>query len=123
MDDKQKILRKIYYNLNDHTIEEGYVEDFDFNGCYKYTVFDTELPFPNGEVFGPSTNNFENRKYGYINYCYIKPEDEDSCKNEKLCKLKIILEDDTNIPNINIPYGITEVEFCYKDGTPITNTQ
>ena len=169
MKNNVKELRKVFYNLSNGVITEGDLKDFDFYGNYKYKLPDSNLPFPNGEDFGPSTGNFEKTDYGYINYTFIgKPRYKirhhhqnrhhhhhlnrhhhhhlnrhhhhhqnryhhqnghilpqcrnvnlyhmnKPCRNQKdLSKLNIIMERNDISPNINIPYGITDVEFFYK---------
>ena len=134
MKDNVKELRKVYYNLNNGVITEGDLKDFDFYGNYKYKLMDSDLPFPNGEDFGPSTGDFDKTNYGYINYTFIgRPKNRynrnfnRSFENgnlyhmnkpirnqKKLSKLNIILEINEVLPNITIPYGITDVEFFYK---------
>ena len=58
----------------------------DQNGCYKYELLDSKMPYPNGEVFSPSTGRLENRRYRYVNCC----EDENGVNicNKDLSKLK-----------------------------------
>ena len=81
--------------------------------CYRYDMLDSKMPYPNGEIFSPSTGRLANRKYKYVNCC----EDENGVNicNKDLSKLTIKIKKngiDIN-PNLHIPYGVTDVDVEY----------
>lgn len=83
--------------------------------CYQYELLDSKLPYPNGEIFSPTTGKLANRTYKYVNCC----EDAYGVNicNKDLSKLKIVIKKngiDIN-PNLHFPYGVTDVEIEYKE--------